>query len=300
MYVKIKCKANVDSPIRLPPIKGNSIRGAIGYTLKEETCIYPKIENCKYCKMKHICGFSYVFNSFPPPNSNKLEKLDKITRPYSIICNDNRENYFPGDSFEFDVILIGKAIHYYEQIVNSIKKIDSMGSARTKGYGKINIETEVVNKIENNKIIPFEFSDNEFTGKINILTLTTLIKNNKLLVEPSFKELLSFAIHKYSSICYFHIGKYEEINYADLLNFCEDIKIKKSNIKGNYIIKWSQTQGKKLKLPAIYGTIEYDINKLLKHENQKYFNQIKEILSVASITGIGRMTTGGFGKIECK
>lgn len=299
MYLVLKSNVKFESPGRLPAFKGNSIRGAFGDALRERACVYPNITNCKYCKLKHICGFSYIFNTFSQPGSNVLEKLDQISRPFKILSTDYRENFMEGDSFEFDLYLIGNGIKYIKQVVTSIESIKHMGSSRSKGFGSV-VVSSTINDAEGavfgeRNLHPIEFPKVDFNGKVEFLTPTALIsKERGFIYQPSLWDVVSFSSRKYSSIMQFHMGRRISIDFESLKKDLLGVEISKEALKGSRITKWSQTQGSRINMPAIYGEVCYDISKL----STKTLSTINSIFSVASITGIGRMTTAGYGHIH--
>jgi hypothetical protein len=52
---------------RLPPFRGATVRGGLGYQLKKTVC-HVHNNSCSECIMRQRCAYSYVFEGVAPPD----------------------------------------------------------------------------------------------------------------------------------------------------------------------------------------------------------------------------------------
>jgi len=69
--------------LRLNAFAGSTLRGGFGHIFKSTICIWPP-GDCPRCLLKNTCAYPYIFETAPPPGSEKLRNLDQIPRPFVI------------------------------------------------------------------------------------------------------------------------------------------------------------------------------------------------------------------------
>lgn len=62
---------STDQPIKLPQYPGSAWRGAFGHALKKTVCIVRNTP-CGDCLLKSSCAYSYLFETPPPANTEKM------------------------------------------------------------------------------------------------------------------------------------------------------------------------------------------------------------------------------------
>jgi hypothetical protein len=137
-----------DTPLRLNAFAGSTLRDGFGHVFKRIVCTWPP-GDCPRCLLKTTCSYPYIFETAPPPGATKLRLIDQIPRPFIIeppsadfspsglnpmnratprklsagnhgsaavtgrpSSADNRKLYGPGERFDFDLVLVGRAIDY--------------------------------------------------------------------------------------------------------------------------------------------------------------------------------------------
>ncbi|MDX9882062.1 MAG: CRISPR system precrRNA processing endoribonuclease RAMP protein Cas6 [Prolixibacteraceae bacterium] len=108
-FVRLRVQFEALETIVLPEYKGSAFRGCIGESLRDEVCKYSGLD-CQKCGERYSCPFSQLFNSFVEPAHPHHGKYPKCPHPYIIDPgNDRRTVLNPGDSFGFDITLVGNA-----------------------------------------------------------------------------------------------------------------------------------------------------------------------------------------------
>ncbi len=72
-----------DSAVRLPNFPGSAWRGAFGHSLKKTVCVVRNTP-CNQCLLKHACAYSYVFETPPPANAEKMRKYTAAPHPFVL------------------------------------------------------------------------------------------------------------------------------------------------------------------------------------------------------------------------
>jgi hypothetical protein len=114
---------------QLPPYAGSAWRGAFGHALKRTVCVVRNTP-CNQCLLKQACAYSYIFETAPPDNSEKMRKYTAAPHPFVLrlprTCMTN-ENSYP-----LDIILFGHAQRYLPYIIHAMQTagLDGIGGHR--------------------------------------------------------------------------------------------------------------------------------------------------------------------------
>ena len=117
-----------EQPIRLPAFPGSAWRGAFGHALKKTVCVVRNTP-CAQCLLKNACAYSVVFETPPPPGSEKMRKYNAAPHPFVL----QFPRQIDGDTvYALDMILFGHAERYFPYIVHALQKagLDGIGGNR--------------------------------------------------------------------------------------------------------------------------------------------------------------------------
>jgi hypothetical protein len=143
----------VEQDLSLPQFVGATLRGGLGYVLKELVCTWPTGE-CDSCPHRYVCPYPYLFDTAPPPGSDRLRKLKEIPRPFVLETasigkpqrakagenNDgedepecNRTCVPAGDFLECRLVLVGKAVLSLPFFIFAFERLGRVGLGRQRG-----------------------------------------------------------------------------------------------------------------------------------------------------------------------
>src|SRR5437588_353253 len=71
------------TPLHLGAFAAATLRGGFGHVFKRTVCLWEP-GDCRRCLLQHRCVYPYVFETSPPPESEKLRGLDQVPRPYVL------------------------------------------------------------------------------------------------------------------------------------------------------------------------------------------------------------------------
>lgn len=107
--------------------KGNMLRGGFGHGFRKLCCI-PQCKDTKCCPLAAACPYKSVFEPSPPPGSERLSKNQDIPRPFVFQAPQTPQTRFEeGETFEFRLVLIGRAVDFLPYFVLSFRELASEG-----------------------------------------------------------------------------------------------------------------------------------------------------------------------------
>ncbi len=107
--------------------KGNMLRGGFGHAFRRLCCI-PQCRDTKTCPLAASCPYKAVFEPSPPPGADRLSKNQDIPRPFVFRAPQTHQTRFEkGERFEFDLVLIGRALDFLPYLVLSFRELAGEG-----------------------------------------------------------------------------------------------------------------------------------------------------------------------------
>ncbi|MEW5979659.1 MAG: CRISPR system precrRNA processing endoribonuclease RAMP protein Cas6 [Acidobacteriota bacterium] len=115
-------------PLMVPAYsKGNMLRGGFGHAFRRLCCI-PQCRDTHSCPLTATCPYKAVFEPAPPPGADRLSKNQDVPRPFVFRPpRDERTRYEPGSVFEFDLVLLGRALDYLPYFVLAFRELGTEG-----------------------------------------------------------------------------------------------------------------------------------------------------------------------------
>lgn len=117
----------------LPPYKGAVLRGALDNAFRRLACPLPR-SHCDQCDLHEQCIYMAMFHPAPPKDFPDAGKYKNGPPPYVLKPSaDNRQVYHPQDSLEFDLTLIGRALHALPYFIFAFDQIGRRGLGLERG-----------------------------------------------------------------------------------------------------------------------------------------------------------------------
>jgi hypothetical protein len=124
--------------------KGNMLRGGFGHAFRRLCCI-PQCKDARTCPLADSCPYKAVFEPSPPPGADRLSKNQDIPRPFVFRAPQSLQTrYEKGERFEFDLVLIGRALDFLPYFVLSFRELAAEGL----GLNRARCTLERVEQIE--------------------------------------------------------------------------------------------------------------------------------------------------------
>ncbi len=297
--------------VSLPPFKGSAFRGGLAWGVKKASCTEGK-KSCSGCSSSNICAYSYLFESCLDCEVRTKE----IPRPYLLQLTDGgKVNYFAGETLNFRLVLIGKAVKTLPFILLGLDHFSVLGlgakraAFAMKGVFAINPLTGekkpvytpsdgykdnifILSGVEILKSAGFDFSS--LTGKkrieLEFLTPTRLAEKGELVKKPSLGSIARAALRRLSFLTrYYGEGDFQT-DFKTLVTAAEKATLIRENLKWVELKRYSNRRGMHLFISGFVGPAEYEgeIGELLPY------------LYLARFCHIGKGTVYGLGAYSLK
>lgn len=301
-------------PLRLPPYKGSTLRGGFGTAFKKVVCAI-RTKDCLQCLLKEKCVYSYIFETPPPKDSEILRKYEKAPHPFIIEPPlEDKTEYTPGDSLDFHLVLIGKALDYLPYFIYTFEELGTMGIGKGRGkfellevrHGDRTIYQSTDKKLQSIPDSDFSSSSvfngqngsgdfhglDNFSGdpslSLNFLTPTRMIVDGKLVTEPDFHHLARTLLRRISTLSYFHCDKRLDLDFKGLIEKAGKVETRDRVTTWHDWERYSARQDTKMKMGGFVGRVSF------KGELEDFMPFIR----LGRILHVGKGTSFGLGKYE--
>lgn len=112
-------------PNGLPAYPGSAWRGALGWSLKRTVCVVRRTA-CPDCLLYHTCVFPYVFETPPPPDTEKMRKYHAAPHPFVLRIEPGQS----GPHYRLGLTLIGRAERQLPYFVHALAEAGQQGLGR--------------------------------------------------------------------------------------------------------------------------------------------------------------------------
>lgn len=281
-----------DDPLLLPPYKGSALRGGFGYAFKRMVCFQPEVQTCSACLLRHTCPYAYVFETTTPPDAEVLSKNEHAPRPLVIQPpDDEKTTYFPGDSLDFHVILIGRAQQYLPYFLVAFQELGRQGLGRRldlpggRRRGRYHLaQVEAVDPLAGVRALVYDaaqpthihaqalpvdaahvtaYAQTFPTDRLTVefLTPTRLQHEERLVREgPPFAVLVKALLGRISSLTYFHCGERWETDFRGWIDRAQAIALAET---GTAWVDWERYSGRqqqRIEMGGLVGRVTYTGN----------------------------------------
>lgn len=122
----------------LPPYKGGMLRGGFGHAFQRASCPRPCWGAADHCLTANRCPYHAIFETPHPPGVNQLHDLQDVPRPFVIEPPlDHKRQYAAGDTLEFGLVLLGRAIDALPYFLTSFEELGRLGLGRTQARARL-------------------------------------------------------------------------------------------------------------------------------------------------------------------
>lgn len=108
-------------PIRLPAFAGSALRGLLGHGLLRTVCV-TNLEDCKDCPLRRHCAYTYLFET-----QIAIAPQGPALQPMVLTLDDYRNPFVPGESFSFQLTLVGRANRHLPYLIPAWQRAGRRG-----------------------------------------------------------------------------------------------------------------------------------------------------------------------------
>ena len=263
-------------PIFMPHYSGSTLRGAFGQAFRRIVCTRRAAE-CTDCTLASVCPYAYIFETAPPEDATHLRTYSAVPRPFVIDPLETHGDYQAGDSLEFLLTLVGRAIDYLPYFIVSFREMGEIGLGRGRGRFQLtevigetgadssrtiySWETEMISNFDNSLCL--EDMQPEIASwagdriSVQLLSPTRIIYEGRLMNELPFHVFLQRLLGRISSLSYFHCGESLEMDFKEFIAQATLVEITKSRLSWYDWTRYSSRQDRRMKLGGLLGSVTY-------------------------------------------
>ena len=306
-YQKFNFTIEAIDEVMLPYYKGSTFRGGFGSTFKKVVCALKRNDG-KDCLLRQRCVYAYVFETFPPDNTEVMGMNKYQTVPHPFVIQppeETRQKYKPGEILTFSLILIGKAVDLLPYFVYTFEELGKTGIGKGRGKYKLlrvekgndtfySIEEKSLKSVSSGEIyLPdfFDFNTGNSDELISLrfLTPARILYQRDLAVDLIFHILLRSLIRRLGMLYYFHCGnEIPSWDYKRLIEEGENVATEKKSLTWYDWERFSSRQNVRMKMGGIVGEITY----------RGRIKQFLPVLKAGEILHVGKGTSFGLGRYE--
>ncbi len=278
-YMPMKVKLTSLGRAKLPAFLGSTLRGVIGQALQEDSVAY-----------------NYIYNN-RALNGNTQD----VANPYVIIPPESEKDIYPeGEKLNFQILLLGEAVQYAQQLVNAIKGIGELGLGALRYPFKLEKITHGLDQrviwedgsfyeiSVRSEVLPCYYLPEVRRLRIHMLTPLRIRRNGELLDKLDFPTIIRNITRRMEMITGRYGGWSDKTEAGRIRTLSQDVSTVKERLESVSMERYSNRLGKKMDFDGLMGDIwfEGEITPFIPW------------LFAAQILHIGRNTTFGMGRIQ--
>jgi len=309
LYGKYVFSCILNDDAILPPYKGSTFRGVFGHALKKVVCAL-KRQDCKDCLLREKCVYAFTFETpIPGDDSGGRKRIASPPHPYVIEPPDTaKTDYKKGESFDFTLLLFGRANDYLPYFIYAFEQMGKMGIGRRiegkRPAFKLTSVTADGNQVyssQNNKIREGKFTQDlvaenylpeEYKTTRSIeLTLQTPLRlkfENSLHANLPFHLLVRAMLRRVSSLANYHGDGEPPLDYRGMVKRAESVEISGSSLEWFDWKRYSNRQDQSMLMGGITGKVSYSGS----------LGEFVPLIKFGEKAHIGKQTSFGLGKIN--
>ena len=260
------------STILMPPYAGSTYRGGFGHAFRKMVCTQGDID-CRDCTLKAVCPYPYIFETTPFEGAQQLRSYGDVPRPFIIDPLSTRGIYRRGESFEFRLTLIGRAIDYLPYFLVSFRELGEIGIGKGRGRFKLTHvltdsgkpiydgDTQIVHNLKNT--LSFDKIQGETASlptdqlTLRLLTPTRITHKGQITDQLPFHLFWRRLIGRISALAYFHCGESLNLDFKGLIAQAETVQTVQSRLRWHDWTRYSSRQNRKMQLGGLVGSVTY-------------------------------------------
>lgn len=283
---------------RLPDYAGSAWRGAFGQALRSTVCV-TRQPRCDGCMLRMACAYSYVFETPPPPGSEKMRLYTAAPHPFALTLP---EGDGANGAYSIGLTLIGHGNRFLPYAIHAFQR------AGQEGIGSQRAEFELLSVRQwhdrgqywqdiyapgdaLNAQPPVMFAFPPAPDRIRIELPSPLrLKRQEHYVSPfqfRFTDLFRNVLRRVSMLTYFHTDTPLDTDFGRLVQRADTVEISNAALRWHDWTRYSGRQQTTMEMGGLVGSFDVDL------QGQE---GLWPYLWLGSLTQAGKGTCMGLGQ----
>ncbi|MGF1642987.1 MAG: CRISPR system precrRNA processing endoribonuclease RAMP protein Cas6 [Thiotrichales bacterium] len=267
---RYRIELRADSPIRFSDYSGSAWRGLFGHALKRTVCV-TRAPHCTGCLLYRSCVYSYVFETPPPPATERLRGAIAAPHPFVLSPDPGLRALSPGEVTHLDLTLIGRAQQHLPYMVHALSEAGKTGIGRDDGRFEI---TRIAQEAElgsdqwhpifdGKTLAPLPPSNASQppapqATALRLLTPMRLKYADRLMTPERFESigLISNLLRRLSLLSHFHADRPFEYDYAAMQTHARALNVAAPALEWYDWTRYSNRQRTTMQMGGLLGRVE--------------------------------------------
>ena len=257
---------------------GSAWRGGLGHALRQAACV-TRLDRCDPCLLRYECPYAYVFETPPPPGTERMRKYPAAPHPFVLEPQEVFEPGGPGrvcgkeaGRYELGLVLVGRAVRHAAYLIWALSRAAERGI----GAGRASLVLDEV-LVEDPgadggwrrpaagplpRLRPLTLTLPEVPQGVRIRFLTPLrvAREGRVVRERdlSFSVLLRNLLRRISLMHYFHGGRTLELDFRALAEASGSVEWQAERLEWVELSRRSSRQGRRMPLDGVVGSVRLE------------------------------------------
>lgn len=263
----------------MPPFTGSTLQAGFGPAFRKLVCTQGSID-CRDCTLNTVCSYPYNFETAPFEGADQFPAYDDVPRPFVIDPLGTQGEYRRGESFAFQLTLIGRAIDHLPYFLVSFRDLGESGIGKKRGRFQLtqvltdsresvyDSDTQMVHNFDNAlrfaeiqrealSLLAARF-DSLNTLTLHLLAPTRIAHDGKLADKLPFHIFWQHLIERISALAYFHCGESLEIDFKELIEKAKTVETTETSLEWKDVTQHTSRQDKKAQFDGLVGNVTYE------------------------------------------
>ncbi len=270
---RYRFRFTASDPIRFPEYSGSAWRGVFGHALRDTVCV-TRQPACPGCLLYRSCVYSYIFETPPPENTERMRKYTAAPHPFVIWPAPHGRTVAAGEGFEIEMTLIGRAAVHLAYVIHALEQAGRRGiTGRRARFELLDVQQQDKpggatwqriyrpgEPLAAGQPGPADIPACPSAVTIELHSPLRLKRDGRLVTPESFAfhDLFRNLLRRLSLLSYFHTDTPLDADFATLSRTSRDVPLAGNRLRWRDWTRYSSRQRASMRMGGLVGEISLD------------------------------------------
>lgn len=249
---------------------GSAWRGGFGHALRAAVCVTGQRE-CRGCMLYRGCTYPYVFETPPPPESQKMRRYTAAPHPFLFVVPLAGMEVAEDGCVGLGVNLLGEATRTLAHVLFSLRRAGEAGiGPRRTRFRLLRVEQRCAQGLrsvyqEGGGLEPVPVTVPEpppvpASVRVHVETPLRLKRDGRIIDahELRFSDLFGSLLRRISMLTYFHTDTPLETDFRGITRLARAVEFQGVDLRWHDWSRYSSRQERAVPMGGVIGSIDLD------------------------------------------